>query len=648
MFRKVIYSLFLFCGLFLYGCIKSDPPENSDRPKASASAPREYRQLTRAPLEIDPTILATRSFGEAPMLAKLVARGELPPVSERLPENPLVVVPVEEIGTYGGTIRRALTDDTVQETEITKTLNENLLGYERPVARSIQLNLAESYQFFEDGKTAVFRIRKGIRWSDGIPFTVDDILFWYYDMVFDKNAMTEPFPPSEWLADGKPIKLEKVDDLTLKITSPKPLGRVLNSLCHDDLAQPKHIWAKYHPRYNAQATYDDFKKRTSVTVGKLVMEPGVPRLSAWVPVEWVRGQKVVYERNPYYWKVDSAGNQLPYADRLLFSIVPESQMILLKFTNGEIDLFGENFKAEMVAAAKAEEKRGRFQLRQSGPVRGPTLYLNWDSRSPALQRAFREKNVRIALSHAISREEIGRIAYNGLLVPSGYSFGPGSPYYSAEAARKYSSYDPQKSRVLLDASGYIDSDGDGTRELKDGSPFEVIIDVINNSGLLDICELVADHWKEIGIRVHLNPGKEEIIFPRRLNGEFDIFATLQRGAADPLDAPHHWVIWSPNQPFWHRNASKESPKWLREATAQMKRAFFSVDPKVRREAMVQVRDLHTENIPAIVIGFAYKFWGAHTRLGNVPVESSVENNFRGWPRPIFHEQIFIKQDPASF
>ena len=166
--------------------------------------------------------------------------------------------------------------------------------------------------------------------------------------------------------------------------------------------------------------------------------------------------------------------------------------------------------------------------------------------------------------------------------------------------------------------------------------------------LLDFCELVADHWKEIGIRVHLNPGKEEIIFPRRLNGEFDIFATLQRGAADPLDAPHHWVIWSPNQPFWHRNAVKESPKWLREATAQMKRAFFSVDPEVRREAMVRVRDLQTENIPAIVIGSAYKIWGANTRLGNVPVESSVENNFRGWPRPIFYEQIFIKQDPVSF
>lgn len=628
--------------------MKSDLPENSDKSEVSAPTLRENRQQLRAPLEIDPAILTSRSFGEAPMLAELVARGELPPVSERLPENPLVIVPIEEIGIYGGTIRRALIDDTVQETEITKTLNENLMGYERPVAKSIQLNLAESYQFLDEGKTAVFRIRKGIRWSDGMPFTVDDILFWYYDMVFDKNAMTEPFPPSEWLADGKPINLEKIDDHTLKITSPKPLGRVLNSLCHDDLAQPKHVWAKYHPRYNAQATYDDFKKRTSVTVGKLVMEPGIPRLSAWVPVEWIRGQKVVYKRNPYYWKIDSAGNQLPYADRLLFSIIPESQMILLKFTNGEIDLFGENFEAEMVPAAKAEEKRGLFQLRQAGPVRGPTLYLNWDAPSPALQKAFREKNVRIALSHAIKREEIGRIAYNSLLVPSGYSFGPGSPYYSAEAAQKYSSYDPQKSRELLEASGYIDSDNDGIREFKDGSPFEVIIDVINTSGLLDVCELIADYWNAIGIRVHLNPGKEEIIFPRRLNGEFDIFATFQRGAADPLDAPHHWVIWSSNQPFWHRNASIESPKWLKDATEQMKRAFFSVDPKALREAMVQVRDLQSGNIPAIVIGSVYKYWGANTRLGNVPVVCSVENNFRGWPRPIFHEQIFIKHAPIRF
>ena len=131
--------------------------------------------------DLDPAILAQRAFKEAPMLAERVGRGELPPVSERLPENPLVVVPLKEIGQYGGTLRRALTGDVVQQVGINKTLSDNLMGHERPLANSIQLNLAESYRFLDADKTAIFKIRKGVKWSDGVPFTVDDILF-YYDL----------------------------------------------------------------------------------------------------------------------------------------------------------------------------------------------------------------------------------------------------------------------------------------------------------------------------------------------------------------------------------------------------------------------------------------------------------------------------------
>ena len=209
MFRIFIGSWLIFCSLFLHGCLKQGPPEEGEKSISDKSIIREGPQTTRAPLVIAPSILFERSFGEAPLLAERVAKGELPPVGERLPENPLVVVPVEEIGVYGGTIRRALTGDTVQETGITKTLNENLMGYERPIAKSIQLNMAESYQFFDGGRTAIFKIRKGIRWSDGAPFTVDDILFWYYDMIFDENASTEPLLPYEWFVDGELIKMEK-------------------------------------------------------------------------------------------------------------------------------------------------------------------------------------------------------------------------------------------------------------------------------------------------------------------------------------------------------------------------------------------------------------------------------------------------------
>ena len=306
------YRWMILTGILLLRCLPSDP-ERSEQRQITGKVDEVAVVVTRAPAALDPVILQDRQFGEAPILAARVQSGELPPVRDRLPENPLVVVPLEEIGQYGGSLRRALTGDIIQTAGANKTLSDGLMGYERPLPKSIQYNLAEHHTFSEDGRSATFRIRKGIRWSDGHPFTVDDILFWYYDTQFDDNARphNQPIPPTVFTVDSKPIRLEKIDDYTLRASSPKPLGRILNAFCSDIVARPKHIMSKWHPKYNPEATYDDFKERA--TDARMIYEPGIPRLSAWVPVEWIRGQRIVYERNPYYWKVDSAGNQLPYA-----------------------------------------------------------------------------------------------------------------------------------------------------------------------------------------------------------------------------------------------------------------------------------------------------------------------------------------------
>ena len=175
------------CLLFIVflGCLASDPGKIETGKAASTNA---VITVTRAPKQIDPTILKSRTFGEAPMLAERVKRGELPPASERLPENPLIVVPIDTIGQYGGTLRRALTGDIVQTAGVSKTLSENLMGYSRPVPSKIDFNMAEGYEYQDGGKTAIFKLRKGIKWSDGHPYTVDDILFWYYDMTLNDDA----------------------------------------------------------------------------------------------------------------------------------------------------------------------------------------------------------------------------------------------------------------------------------------------------------------------------------------------------------------------------------------------------------------------------------------------------------------------------
>jgi peptide/nickel transport system substrate-binding protein len=635
---KQTITFFLLGCCFLVGCLSNDP-QLGDADTSATNEQEAGKQTTTAPHTLDPSILESRAFGEAPILAERVRAGELPPVSERLPESPLVVVPMEEIGRYGGTLRRALTGDIVQTPGVSKTLNENLMGYEQPIPKSILYNLAKSHEFLDDGRIALFKIRKGIKWSDGVPFTVDDILFWYNDMTLNDDARANPLFPSAWLVEGKPIQMEKVDDLTLRITSHQPLGRILNLLCTDWIAFPKHILADQHPKYNATADFQALKDST--TTAQMLYNPRYPRISAWAPVEWSRGQRIVYERNPYYYKVDSAGNQLPYADRLVFNVIQDTQVILLKFINGEIDFLGRYAQINMFDMMKSEERKGKFRVYLGTPVPVSTFSINWDAKRLPLRRAFRDKRVRIALSHAMNRVEIGEILYSGLLKPAGFAFAPASQFYSEEAAQNYITFDPELSRRLLDEAGYTDSDGDGVRELDDGTPFSLTIDVIPGMGV-DVCQLVSDYWQNIGIKITLFVALRDIIVPLLTAGDFEIHWWWST-SDDALVKRENWGHMSKNTPEWHREAATEGPAWLHEATRLIEESGTTVDTAQVRRNMNQIRDLYAEHVPILIPGFAYHVWGASTRLGNVPEESTTADPYRGWSRPVFHEQIFIRK-----
>jgi len=339
--------------------------------------------------EIDPAILDERRFSEAPMLATRVAAGALPKVADRLPENPLVVRPLEQIGKYGGTLRRAILSEYTGHTAITKTLNDNLMGFTRPVGDHIVPNLAERFEFSDGGKVAIFHLRKGVKWSDGAPFTVNDVLFWYYDVLLDDDANRQPLLKADFILDNEQIEFEKVDDYTLRATANAPMGMLLTRLSHDTGTHiPKHIFSRYHPRYNPAANYEDFKKRT--TTLPLSMDPDIPRISAWAPVKWIRGRQIEYERNPYYWKIDTQGNQLPYADSLIFTAVSDPRVILLKFINDEIDLIGRNVSVELIPTLRSAKQGGHFQINTRRAEGSPALYLNWAAPDTRVRGVFRD------------------------------------------------------------------------------------------------------------------------------------------------------------------------------------------------------------------------------------------------------------------
>jgi len=625
--------------LLFVSCMPPDTLQDSD---TEVGPSVEAVQTTTAPLTLDPTILDQRSFGEAPMLAEHVQSGGLPPVSERLPQAPLIIVPLDEIGTYGGTIRRALTGDIVQTPGVSKTLGENLMGYERPIPQSILLNLAQSYTFEDSGRAAVFKIRDGIKWSDGVPFTVEDILFWYNDMTLNADAREATALPSSYIVDGVPLVAEKVDDHRIRFRGRKPLGRMLHTVASDLVAMPKHFFAKFHPTYNADVTYETC--RDSTTNAMRLYRPGTPVLSAWRPVEWTRGQRIVFERNPYYWKVDSAGNQLPYADRLVFTVIPDRQVIVLKFANGELDLFGRYSQINMYPTLKAEERKGKIRVRLGKPAPQSHFRLNWDTPRPELRQALRDRRVRLALNYSLNREEIAQIVYHGLLEPASHSFGPVSTFYSDEASQRHAKFDPQRARELLDEAGYHDSDGDGIREYLNGSPFVITLDVTPGTGV-DVCQLAIEYWRDIGILIHMNVGLRDIIFPRWNNGQFEMF-WWGGWSEDPIARPQDWGIIGDNRPTWHRNAVTEGPDWLREATDLILETHTTLDQEKLDANMIRVRELFTDQIPQIMTGFAYRLWGHNVRMGNVPWVSTASDGYRGWSRPIYHEQLYIKSESS--
>jgi len=637
------YLPYLFL-IFLTSCLAPDP--KSQQKETAEEETESVLEQTTAPLQIDPEILKTRSFGEAPMWAEAVKAGTLSSVAERLPDNPRVVVPFREIGKYGGAIRRAITGDIVQIPATMKAKNEGLVIFKPPLGDGIEPNLAESWVFENDGRALVFHLRKGIRWSDGHPFTADDVLFFYLDILFDDEArpIDRTTIPPALTVNNVPIGLEKMDDHTIRFFADQPMGQLLKELAGvNEAAYPKHVFAKWHPKYNKDATYEDFRKRA--TRAQFLYTPGMPSLSAWASDQWIRGQRVVYKRNPYYWKVDSAGNQLPYADELIMQVIPDRQVVLLKFINGELDLFGRYSQIAMFETLKqAERTNGNFKVYLSGPVPAHVFYLNWDTPKLELRKAFRNRDVRIAMSLALNREEISQLLYHGFLVPAGFSFYPPNPYYTEEAFKRFSDYDPEQARQLLDDAGYRDTDGDGFRELADGSRFELTLDIATSSGAsADITELATTYWEAVGIKVNTFAALRDIIVPRRYSGEFDVHYWWFDSADDPLSALFEWAITAHNMPYWHRDATTDGPEWLREGTRLLNIAATSTDTAVVRKSMVQAREIYTEQIPALPLGASYRAWGASTRLGNIPNDVSFSEAHGAWGRPITHEQIFVKE-----
>ncbi|GAB4577023.1 MAG: ABC transporter substrate-binding protein [Roseibium sp.] len=464
-------------------------------------------------------VSAAWAFNEAPILAERVGAGELPPVDERLPTKPTVVNAME-VGQYGGKWQRAFKGPG-DRWGPTKLMEERVLKYGMDADGNVILTPAyiESYSVNGDSSEFTFTLLDGLKWSDGHPVTTEDVSFWYND-IFLNETLTPSF--ETYLAPGgEPLEIEIVDERTFKVKFKQPYVYFLNILAQDStggpsLDRPSFIApAHYLKQFNnhhataeelakAAADYqvEDWTKlwgsKGSVTAWWF--NEDLPVITAWKVQGGVNGDKVTMVRNPYYWAVDQAGNQLPYIDVIEHRLFEAQDAFNLMIVQGQIDMQQRYVTANDFTFYKENAEKGGYDVKSSRSANVWSLVPNLTVQDEVLRGLFETPEVRQALSIAVDRETINELAFSGLGEPRSASPISGSPYFDPELETHWTEYDPDAANELLDAAGLTERDADGYRLRSDGQRFTIVVEN-NNDAYTNVLEILSENYADVGIEL---------------------------------------------------------------------------------------------------------------------------------------------------
>lgn len=464
---------------------------------------------------------APAQFQESPVLADLVKQGKLPPLKERLPENPMVV---DRHGKYGGNLRTATNEKVffpwaslkyaggIQATPL--RLAPDLKGYVP--------NLWTGVEISSDFKTVTCHLRKGVKWSDGQPYTANDWLFWYEDVLNNKEIT--PAPGQWFVVGGKMMNFVKIDDYNFKFefAGPNPSFPLVN-LAHvygfwDDNAMPAHYLKQFHIKYNEKASEQakaaKFETWNQWFTSKQNPNENaeVPRLGAYI-VDRDTPQAVYYKRNPYYWMVDADGKQLPYFDGIVMDRVDDLSVIEAKSVAGNYDfnavgLLVKNFKTYKDAEAKGGYKVYTWKSGMGAQV---LFNFNMNYKDDAWRKVFSDVRFRRAMSVAIDREEINEVLYFGLATPCQLTAHPTSRAYNKEWAQAWAQHDPNLGNKLLDEMGLKWNADKSLRLLPDNRPMQISMET---NGPNPMYEMVAGYWKKLGVQLDHKPVLRSVLGPK--------------------------------------------------------------------------------------------------------------------------------------
>ncbi len=461
-------------------------------------------------------------FNEAPMLRQMVAAGQLPPVEERLPEEPMVVEPVDRVGQYGGSLVTGALGPSI-DIDTMCTQYQFMCSIESDLS-TIYPNILKDFSFSEDKKTLTLYLRKGMKWSDGAPFTADDFLFWYEDITLN-DELTSVLP-YDWSPGGELAKFTKTDDYTVRIQFSVPYPVIIGKMTNDRIPYaPKHYLKKWHINYNSKADevakeegFDRWQDCFNYHMRHDWVYPedfNCPVLDPWIPKKKSPTQ-VIFERNPYYWKVDTEGNQLPYIDREIQMIVSDYEVLKLKGMSGEFTHMAAGGIGEYPLYKESEKKGGyRTMLWKGGNGAEEAIGFNLTyNEDPVLRKIFNDIRFRQAMSLALDRDEINDLFYFGKAVPRQAAVLPNASFYEDWMGKYYADYNLEEANKLLDEMGLKWDKKHEYRLRPDGKPLSIILDFITWEQRGKKLEVIKQQWRKVGVDLILK-SLERNLFQQR-------------------------------------------------------------------------------------------------------------------------------------
>ena len=448
---------------------------------------------------------------------------KLPSLADRIPREPLVVAPYDSIGKYGGTFDMLSNATESGTSDIMSVRHVNLVRYLDDLA-TIVPNVAKGWKWNDDFTQLTFFLRKGQKWSDGAPFGAEDVEFWYENLALDTNVIE--IAKDYVLVGGEPMTVDVIDAQTVRFNLPAPKPGLLSHFANHYAQgfQPKHFLGQFHPKINLSADrlakslgYENGYAAIAAYYGssdwmdtptpmlaspdKVASLPAAasPTLESHIVIsESTEGRHFV--ANPYFYMVDTAGNQLPYINEQDEIFVSENEVRILKLVNSEVDYKAQSLQLDSVPILMDGQEKGNYTIDLKPEIAFANFTFNVTSADKAKREVFGNLKFRQAMSVAINRDEINEVAYFGLGKGQQYvAFSPLPAFVDQKWLNHFAQYDPAMAKALLDEIGMVDTDGDGLRNLPNGDKLTLNLQVATQGISIKLVELVGQHWTDVGV-----------------------------------------------------------------------------------------------------------------------------------------------------